>query len=89
MFDSIYNNVKVFEFEHLYNSPENVFKSMAEEKGFSFTDFSLVNAKLNSLPNRFLLYNNFTVEVDGETEKFGAIWAFQKNQNLDLNKNML
>ena len=42
---------------------------MAEEKGFSFTDFSLINAKLNSLPNRFLLYNNFTLEVDSETQK--------------------
>ena len=29
---SIYNNVKVFEFEHLFNYPENVFKSMAKEK---------------------------------------------------------
>ena len=61
--------LKVFEFEHLFNDPENVFKSMAEEKGFSFTDFSLINAKLNSLPNRFLLYNNFTLEVDSETQK--------------------
>ncbi len=69
LFDKIYDNVRVFEFEHLLNDPENVFKSMAEEKGFSFTDFSLINAKLNSLPNRFLLYNNFTLEVDSETQK--------------------
>ena len=70
LFDKIYSNVKVFEFEHLFNYPENVFKSMAEEKGFSFTNFSLINAKLNSLPNRFLLYNNFTLEVDSETQKY-------------------
>tara|TARA_B100000242_G_scaffold288606_1_gene257074 strand:+ start:109 stop:1389 length:1281 start_codon:yes stop_codon:yes gene_type:complete len=69
LFDKIYDNVKVFEFEHLFNHPENIFKSMAEEKGFSFTDLSLINAKLNSLPNRFLLYNNFTLEVDSETQK--------------------
>ena len=70
LFDKIYDNVKVFEFEHLSISPENIFKTMAEEKGFSFTDFSLINSKLNSLPNRFLLYNSFTLEVDNETQRF-------------------
>ena len=69
LFDKIYDNVKVFEFEHLSNAPKNVFKSMAEEKGFSFTDFSLINARLNSLPNRFLIYNSFILEVDSETQR--------------------
>ena len=69
LFDKIYDNVKIFESESLLNYPEKVFKSMAEEKGFSFTDFSLINAKLNSLPNRFLIYNNFTLVVDSETQK--------------------
>ena len=64
-----YDNVKIFESESLLNYPEKVFKSMAEEKGFSFTDFSLIKAKLNSLPNRFLIYNNFILEVDSETQK--------------------
>ena len=69
LFDKIYDNVKIFEFEQLFNSPKNVFKGMAEEKGFSFTDFSLINARLNSLPNRFLIYNSFILEVDSETQK--------------------
>ena len=61
---------------------------MAEEKGFSFTDFSLINAKLNSLPNRFLLYNNFTLEVDSETQKYWNDMGISKKKNLDLNKNL-
>ena len=78
LFDKIYDNVKVFEFEQLFNSPKNVFKGMAEEKGFSFTDFSLINARLNSLPNRFLIYNSFILEVDSETQNAGLIWGISE-----------
>ena len=42
---------------------------MGEEKGFSFSDFSLTKAKLNSLPNRFMLYNSFTLVIARQMQK--------------------
>jgi len=69
LFDGIFENVKVFEFENLFDSPKKVFKSMGEEKGFLFSDFSLIKMKLNSLPNRFMLYNNFSIEIDSQAQK--------------------
>ena len=68
LFDNIFENVKVFDFEYLFNDPRKLFRSMSKEEGFAFSDFSLINTKLNSLANRFMLYNGFILEVDSQTQ---------------------
>ena len=84
LFDEIFDKVKVFEFEYLFDSPNKVFKSMGEEKGFLFSDFSLTKAKLNSLPNRFMLYNNFTIEIDNQAQKDWQDKGISKKEKMGL-----
>lgn len=83
LFDQIFGNVKVFEYEYLFDAPKKIFSSMGEEKGFSFSDFSLTKAKLNSLPNRFMLYNSFTLVIDRQMQKIGRKKEFLKKKKLE------
>ena len=84
LFNEIFENVKVFEFEYLFDSPKKVFRSMGEEKGFLFSDFSLIKAKLNSLPNRFMLYNSFTLEIDSQVQKNWQEKGVSKKEKIGL-----
>ena len=84
LFNEIFENVKVFEFECLFDTPKKVFRSMGEEKGFLFSDFSLTKAKLNSLPNRFMLYNSFTLEIDSQIQKIWQEKGVSKKEKIGL-----
>ena len=84
LFDQIFGNVKVFEYEYLFDAPKKIFRSMGEEKGFSFSDFSLTKAKLNSLPNRFMLYNSFTLVIDRQMQKNWQEKGISKKEKIGI-----
>ena len=84
VFKKVFENVKVFDYDHLFHSPRKIFTGMGNEKGFSFSDFSLVNMKLNSLPNRFMLYNTFTLEVDSQTQKIWQNKGISNKMNIGI-----
>jgi|LWDU01.1.fsa_nt_gi hypothetical protein len=71
LFSKIFPIVKIFDYKHLFDSPELVFEKIGHIAGFSLSDRSLVNTRLNGLANRFMLYNTFTLVVDNQTRK---IW---------------
>ncbi|MBA65182.1 MAG: hypothetical protein CMG55_05210 [Candidatus Marinimicrobia bacterium] len=68
LFKKVFDNVIVFDYSYLFKSPELVFSSMAKEAGFSISDLSLTQTRLNSLPNRFMIYNSFTLQIDKKTQ---------------------
>ena len=84
LFEKVFENVKVFDYDHLFHSPKKVFSSMAKEKGFSFTDFSLTKTRLNSLPNRFMLYNSFTLEIDSHTQRLWNNRGISNKTNIGI-----
>ena len=84
LFNQIFDNVKVFEYEYLFDAPKKIFRSMSEEKGFLFSDFSLTKAKLNSLPNRFMLYNGFSLVIDRKTQKNWQEKGISKKEKIGI-----
>ena len=71
VFSKIFPIVKIFDYKHLFDSPELVFEKIGHIAGFFLSDRSLVNTRLGGLANRFMLYNTFTLVVDNQTQK---IW---------------
>jgi len=70
LFSKVFNKVLVFNYRELIENPEAIFERMGKQGGFQFIDRTLVHTRLNSLANRFLLYNSFDVSLGWRTETF-------------------
>ena len=83
LFKNVFKNVVVFDYSFLFRSPELVFDSMGREADFPISDLSLIKTKLNSLPNRFLIYNSFILQIDKSTEKSWNKRGISENRILE------
>ena len=80
--------VIVFDYSYLFKSPGLVFSSMAKEAGFSISDLSLTQTRLNSLPNRFMIYNSFTLQIDKKTQRDWEKRGIKRVTNDGLRQNI-
>ncbi|NIP73418.1 MAG: hypothetical protein GWO16_10490 [Gammaproteobacteria bacterium] len=63
LFSSVFDRVLIFDYEEFIEDPAALFAKMGERGNFCFTDRSLVHTRLNSLANRFLIYNPFEINL--------------------------
>lgn len=76
LFLKVFDDIEVFDFDHVLKSPDKVFNRIANKVGFHLSDTTLLQTKLNSLSSRFMLYNKFIIMMDRKTKK---LWSKEKN----------
>ncbi len=95
LYSNVFNNVKIFDYSHLFNSPDKVFEKMGKVAGFKVSNPSMIKTRLNGLANRFMLYNGFSIRIDMQTlrewKKKGINTEKRRNiyQNFSLKKIMM
>lgn len=63
LFKAVFPNIYLIPYERFLHSPYEIFDKIGKISGFRFTDHSLIEPKLNSLSNRLLVYNPFTLAL--------------------------